>query len=141
MRASQLIRVFDGRPEIPLNLLDLAREEAGRVARGEPPLAAPAVRATFVQRTGQARKKLLADGLLLATGVSWVVNRVWQLGIPSSVLDVAILTTGIWTWLCVRCPQCGVAIMWHITKTRHFMESPRERATAVVCPKCGYDPP
>jgi hypothetical protein len=43
--------------------------------------------------------------------------------------------------LCVRCPRCRVAVVWHTFNTRGQGVAVPEAFYQLLCPKCGYDPP
>jgi hypothetical protein len=63
-----------------VKLLDVAKEEAGRRARGEPPLELSAVRGNFAERTGQARRFLVGQLIIIAGGLMILANWLKVLG-------------------------------------------------------------
>jgi ribosomal protein S27AE len=133
-----------------LKLIDLVQEEAGRKARGEPPLQLPKPelphRLGSTHRTGQAGRlfvgwllSMLGGGAILLYWLFWVNAHA---GIYLALGGTAVGIVGfIWQCVAVRCPRCGIAVVWHTFKTM----SPNAANAAIwkqaVCPKCGYDPP
>jgi len=132
-------------PAQPITLLDLAKEEARRRRSGEPPLPLPPkCPPSFAERTGQVRRFLVARGVVIVGGATILAG--WLLRGPNGnwleLAGAAVAVIGfVAQSLSVRCPRCGVAVVWHTFTTRKASEAGLAARFQRTCPKCGYDPP
>ena len=54
---------------------------------------------------------------------------------------VAGLVTMVALWASVRCPSCGLKLVWHAMSTESARAWLSWLLDAKSCPKCGYRPP
>lgn len=101
-------------------------------------------RPSLLQRTGQAWKLSLGNGILVIGG-ALIVGGEFLLKGPASMTSILIGTlVGIagFTWEClsVRCPQCRVKVVWYTYTHRSHRDAITWARHQPTCPKCGYDP-
>jgi len=61
------------------------------------------------------------------------------------ILEVVATVIGLGAmfaaWASVRCPNCGLKLVWHAMSTKSANDWLRWLLDAESCPKCGYHPP
>jgi len=82
---------------------------------------------------GVATAYFLPEGATAALSLRPVMLKLVATAIGLGVMFVA--------WTSVRCPNCGLRLVWHAMSTNSANDWLRRLLDAKSCPKCGYHPP
>ena len=100
---------------------------------------------SFIHETGQSTKIHIGIGAFVAMGgvLAYVMfhGRMSDAAVFAS-LTLIVCALGVGTWLCltVRCPRCGVRILWLAVRSRPANDWFPWLISLTSCPKCLFAP-